>query len=160
MNVGSKKGSKYNSDRYAYALGVFILSLITDSDPDVLLFDPDVRAIFGSMMAKHAKERRLKTPSFVDGLRIGTLANNATVDAERGTPLTINAAIRLVQMKHAALLSRVYKINETNFELYKMKGAQQLTRDSVRIANRFLEILDHTYDEYMAAKNIGKGGWN
>jgi len=141
-----------NTDRYAYALGCFILSTIYNEGEKLIVFDPDIRSIHGVMMCKHSKEERLKTKSFLEGRLIGSAAYDAIVYECEGTSITINATIRLIQMKHEELLSRVYKIDKRYFESFKKRGVQSHTMASVKIANRFLEILDEMYEMFMAAK--------
>lgn len=145
-----------NTDRYVYALGCFILSVIYSDGEELIVFDHDIRAIHGVMMGKHSREERLKTQSFIDGRHIGSVAYDAMVDESKGADITINATIRLIQMKHEELLKRVYKIDSKYFESFKRRREQEHTMSSVKIANRFIEILNEKYDIFMTAKSLAK----
>lgn len=150
-----KEHSK-NTDRYAYALGVFIMNMIVDHDSNILLFDQDVRNIHGSMFAKHAKEMRLKNKSYNSGCVIGMGAYNACVDESKDVTVTISSTIRLIQMKHADLIHRVYKLDDAPFEKLCSRGVQQHTMASVKISNKFLSILDEHYEHYMTLVHVQK----
>lgn len=147
-----------NTDIYAYALGVFIMALITDLESKFLLFNHDVKTIHGKILLMHKIMKRKNDKRYMEGLWIGTAAYDLSCEVSFGTVIAINACLRLVNMKNEGLMERVFKIDKVHFENIKRNGVQEHTMDSVKVANQFLEILNRIYDEYMEIKTQNKKG--
>lgn len=149
MMSSQKHEINRNTDIYAYALGVFIMALITDLESKYFLFNHDVKMIHGKILLMHKIMKRKNDKRYIEGLRIGTAAYDLSCEVSFGTVIAINACLRLVNMKNEGLMERVFKIDKTHFENIKKNGVQEHTMDSVKVANQFLDILNRIYDEYM-----------
>lgn len=138
-----------NTDIYAYALGVFIMAIITDLESKYFLFNHDVKMIHGKILLTHKIMKRKQDKRYMTGLRIGSAAYDLSCEISFGTLIAINACLRLVNMKNEGLIDRVFKIDKSHFENIKNSGVQEHTMDSVKTANKFLDILNRIYDEYI-----------
>lgn len=58
------KTHEINSERFAYALGLFVIIMTEQSDIDELLFNEDVRTIFSAFKRRHLREVRLKNRTY------------------------------------------------------------------------------------------------
>ncbi|HZF69378.1 hypothetical protein [Sulfuricurvum sp.] len=145
-----------NTDIYAYALGVFIMAVITDLESKYFLFNHDVKMIHSKILLTHKIMKRKKDKRYLEGLRIGTAAYDLSCGVSFGTSIAINACLRLVNMKNEGLMERIFKIDKCHFENIKRNGVQEHTMDSVKVANTFLDILNRIYDEYMKIKAANK----
>lgn len=147
-----------NTDIYGYALGVFIMALITDLESKYFLFNHDVKMIHSKILLTHKIMKRKRDSRYLEGLRIGSDAYDLSCGVSFGTRIAINACLRLVNMKNEGLMERVFKIDKVHFENIKRNGVQEHTMDSVKVANQFLDILNRIYDEYMEIKKAHKKG--
>lgn len=147
--MAKEKQIKRNSDIYGYALGVFIMHLLTDLESKYFLFNQDVKTIHSKILLNHKVMKRKNDKRYVAGLAIGAKAYEVSCEVCHGTTVAINACLRLVNMKNEGLLERVFKIDTVHFENIKKNGVQEHTFDSVKVANKFLDILNNIYDGYI-----------
>jgi hypothetical protein len=147
------KKNERNTDIYGYALGVFIMVLITDLESKYFLFNHDVKVIHSKILLKHKIMKRKNDSRYISGIQIGSVAYDLSCKISGGTTVAINACLQLVNMKNEGLMERVFKIDKAHFENIKKNGVQEHTMDSVKVANQFLDILNGIYDEYILAKS-------
>lgn len=151
--MGSKtKEVNRNTTVYGYALGVFVANIAATYSTEDMMFNPDVKAIYSKILLKHKIMERKKDKNYADGVTLGTIAYRKTGNIKDGTVVANNSCMRLIDMKNEGLLDKVFGIPSEHFINLKKNGVKELTVESVRVANTFLEILNHMYDEYIAIK--------
>lgn len=144
-----KSEPKYkNSDAYAYALGVFIASEVAKIEPKFFITNPEVKTIYSKILQKHQKiKRKGVSKSYADGLALGSAAYDTVCSKMDGTPIAVNACVRLIHMKNAKVIERVFGIDPQYFINMKLNGVQDRTMASVKVANAFLKIVDELFEK-------------
>lgn len=146
-----------NMDSYGYALGVFIVCEMAKIEPKFFITNPEVKMIYSKILQKHENiKRKGITRSYQDGIKLGSHAYDTVCDVMDGTPVAINACVRLLHMKNEKLLTRVFGIDPKYFEAIKKTGVQEHTMASVKVANKFIEILDELFERYMSMREKEK----
>lgn len=142
-----------NSDSYGYALGVFIACEVAKIDPKFFITHPEVKMIYSKILQKHENiKRKGITRSYADGIQLGSHAYDKVCSIMDGTPIAINACVRLIQMKNEKVIERVFGIDPQYFINMKQNGVQERTIASVKVANKFIEILDELFEAVSNAK--------
>lgn len=141
---------------YGYALGVFIANTLSTLSLKDLVFHEDVKAIYNKILLKHKIMVRKKDKQYLNGLSLGSVAYKKTCTLKDGTEFAVNASIRLLDMKNEGLLEKAFGIPSSHFISIKNNGVQDLTMDSVKLANSFLEELNILYDNYLEIKKAIK----
>lgn len=150
------KTPEINSERFAYALGLFVIIMTEQSDVDELLFNEDVRTIFSAFKRRHMREVRLKNKTYAEAMLIARNAYFGSVFEKKGGAVTINATVRLVQMKYRTLLERVYKLDDAHFIGLKKSGSQDHTMESVSVSNCYIKKLIEEYEAFESLKKANK----
>lgn len=144
-------------DSYGYALGVFMASEISKIEPRFFITNPEVKTIHAKILHKHKQiKRKGVTQSYADGIKLGSIAYDMVCEQMDGTPIAINACIRLIHMKNSKVIERVFDIDGRYFEIMKQRGVQDRTMQSVKVANKFLELLDEMFTKLEQIKKEQK----
>jgi hypothetical protein len=144
------------SDRFAYALGLFVIIMIEQSDMDELIFNEDVRTIYAAFKRRHLREVRLRNKAYAEAMLIARHAYFGSVHEKKGGAVTINATVRLVQMKYRALMERVYKLDDAHFIGLTRAGADEHVMESVRVSNCYISKLIEEYGAFEESRKHNK----